>query len=139
MVRGPFFCALEPARLRCLSLPLHAAVPQIRQLPDVRPRRPAKDGIITKKVHTNEPGQKGMSMSDFMALLLAQQTERERTVALEQRRLLLEAYGTDPRFHRAPGVFQRLQAHFLKSVRSPGRDTEVPAHRAAGSAIHGNA
>jgi hypothetical protein len=78
-------------------------------------------------------------MPDFMALLLAQQTERERTVALEQRRLLLEAHGTDPRFHRSPGVLQRLQARYVKSVRAPGRNPKVPARHAAGTAIHSNA
>lgn len=49
-------------------------------------------------------------MSDFLALLISQQNERERGVALERRRLQREAIATIMPAQRTPGRLRRLWA-----------------------------
>lgn len=49
-------------------------------------------------------------MSDFLALLMAQQNERELEIALERRRLLIETAAAQPRMRTRWGAWQRFRA-----------------------------
>ena len=74
-------------------------------------------------------------MNDFAALLLTRQNEHELQIALEQRRLLLESKGRDPRFHRSPSLWQRVRGTLHSSPRQH-RNQALAPHSTPTAAAH---
>lgn len=75
-------------------------------------------------------------MNDFAALLLTRQNEHELQIALEQRRLLLESKGADPRFHQAPSLWQRVRGTLHRSTLQHRSHLQTP-HSTRTVAAHG--
>lgn len=64
-------------------------------------------------------------MSDFMALLISQQNDRERGIALERRRLQLEARAQAVPAKREPGTRHNVWATLFRQERAVGNSVRL--------------